>query len=89
VKREYERLRASFPEFCGCDTCRDDVMVFALNRIPPHYVTQRRGAVLQHLKMQRDQELADISVALLEGFRRVIKSPRPDHRGAAAPPAGG
>jgi hypothetical protein len=39
--------------------------------------------------MQRDQELADISVALLEGFRRVIKSPRPDHRGAAAPPAGG
>jgi competence protein ComFB len=88
VTREYERLRQSFPEFCGCGTCRDDVIVFALNRIPPHYVTHRRGAVLQHLKMQRDQEVADISVALLEGFRRVQKSPRPDHLGPASQPAG-
>lgn len=88
MTREYERLVPSFPGFCGCETCRDDVIVFALNRIPPHYVTQRRGAVLQHLKMQRDQELADISVALLEGFRRVQKSPRADHRGPAAKPTG-
>jgi hypothetical protein len=51
-------------------------------------VTHRRGAVLQHLKMQRDQEVADISVALLEGFRRVQKSPRPDHLGPASQPAG-
>jgi competence protein ComFB len=84
VTREYERLVKSFPGFCGCETCRDDVVVFALNRIPPHYVTHRRGAVLQHIKMQRDQEVADISVALLEGFRRVQKAPRPDHLGPAA-----
>jgi competence protein ComFB len=77
----------SFPGFCGCETCRDDVIVFALNRIPPHYVTHRRGAVLQHIKMQRDQEVADISVALLEGFRRVQKAPRPDHLGPAERPA--
>jgi hypothetical protein len=38
--------------------------------------------------MQRDQEVADISVALLEGFRRVQKSPRADHRGPAAKPTG-
>jgi competence protein ComFB len=84
VTREYERLVKSFPGFCGCETCRDDVVVFALNRIPPHYVTHRRGAVLQHIKMQRDQEVADISVALLDGFRRVQKAPRPDHLGPAA-----
>jgi hypothetical protein len=53
--------------------------VFALNRIPPRYVTARRGAVLQHMRMDQEQELADISVALMEGFRRVMKSPRPDH----------
>lgn len=88
MTREYERLRDSFPDFCGCDVCRDDVIVFALNRIPPHYVTQRRGAVLQHLKMQRDQEVADISVALVEGFRRVQKSPRQEHFGRRPAPSG-
>ena len=51
VAREYERLAPTVSDFCGCPTCRDDVVVYALNRIPPHYVTQRRGAVLQHLAM--------------------------------------
>jgi len=79
VAREYERLRPTFPEFCGCETCRDDVMVFALNRVRPRYVTRRRGAVLARVRMERDQELADLSVALVEGFRRVHEAPRPGH----------
>jgi competence protein ComFB len=79
VAREFERLRASFPEFCGCEVCHDDVIVYALNKLPPRYVTQRRGAVLTHVRMQREQEQADISVALIEGFKRVIRSPRPEH----------
>ena len=33
VQREYQSLRDTFPKFCGCDTCRSDVLVFALNRI--------------------------------------------------------
>lgn len=64
--------------------CHDDVMVFALNRLRPHYVTQRRGAVLQHLAMERDQDQADVAVALMEGFRVVGRSPRPGHGGKAA-----
>jgi competence protein ComFB len=79
VAREFERLRASFPDFCGCEVCQDDVIVYALNKLPPRYVTQRRGAVLTHVRMQREQEQADISVALIEGFKRVIRSPRPEH----------
>lgn len=77
-------MRATLPNFCGCDVCRDDVMVFALNRLRPHYVTQRRGAVLQHLAMERDQDQADIAVALMEGFRIVGRSPRPGHHVKAA-----
>ncbi len=79
VRREYERLRPNVAGFCGCDICRDDVMVFALNRLPPHYVTHHRGAVLQHIAMQRDQDQADIAVALMEGFRVVSRAPRPEH----------
>jgi hypothetical protein len=54
-------------------------MVFALNRVKPHYVTQRRGAVIARVRMERDQEVADISVALVAGFRRVHEAPRRDH----------
>jgi len=79
VAREYQRLSASLPDFCGCATCRDDVMVYALNRIPAHYVTARRGAVLQHVAMQRDQQVADIAVALMRGFTIVHGAPRPEH----------
>jgi hypothetical protein len=62
-------------------------MVFALNRVKPRYVTQRRGAVLARVRMERDQEVADLSVALVEGFRRVHESPRPGHDRPPRPPA--
>jgi hypothetical protein len=63
-------------------------MVFALNRVKPRYVTQRRGAVLARVRMERDQEVADLSVALVEGFRRVHESPRRDHNRPAGRPGG-
>lgn len=82
MAHEYERLLPAFPEFCACDVCRDDVIVYTLNRLPPRYVTQRRGAVLAHLRVQRDQEVADVSVALMQAFMRVQDAPRPgvEHR---------
>lgn len=79
VVREYERLRETFPGFCGCTGCRDDVIVYALNKLAPRYVTARRGAVLTHVRLQGEQEQADVSVALIEGFKRVMRAPRPDH----------
>lgn len=79
VRREFDRLAPTVAGFCGCSICRDDVIVYALNRLKPHYVTQHRGAVLQHLEMQKDQETADVSVALLNGFRLVTSKPRPNH----------
>jgi competence protein ComFB len=76
VQREYERLRGQFPAFCGCDTCRGDVLVYALNRLSPHYVSTRAGEILTELSLQSDQERAKLSVILLEGLRIVGLSPR-------------
>ena len=39
VSAAYDSLRTHFPDFCGCEICRDDVFVFTLNRIPPRYVS--------------------------------------------------
>ena len=76
VQREYKSLRDAFPKFCGCDTCRSDVLVFALNRLSPHYVSTRQGEILTELSLGSDQEKAKLDVALLEGFRKVAAAPR-------------
>jgi len=76
VQREYQSLRDTFPKFCGCDTCRGDVLVFALNRLSPHYVSTRQGEILTELSLRSDQEKAKLDVALLEGFRKVALAPR-------------
>lgn len=76
VQREYASLRGRFPNFCGCDTCRGDVLVYALNRLTPHYVSTRQGEILTELTLQSDGEKARLDVALLEGFKRVALAPR-------------
>ena len=76
VQREYQSLRDKFPKFCGCDTCRGDVQVYALNRLTPHYVSTRQGEILTALTLASDQEKAKLDVALLDGFRKVSLAPR-------------
>ena len=76
VQREYHSLRENFPKFCGCDTCRGDVIVYTLNRLGPHYVSTRQGEVLAELSLASGQERARLSVILIEGFRRVAQAPR-------------
>jgi len=76
VQREYEKLRVQLPRFCGCDTCRGDVLVYALNRLSPNYVSTSQGEVLTEIRLEGDQEKAKLDVVLLEGFRKVALAPR-------------
>ncbi len=76
VQREYDRLRPQLPRFCGCETCRGDVLVYALNRLAPHYVSTSQGEILTELRLESDQEKAKLDVVLLEGFRKVGLAPR-------------
>jgi competence protein ComFB len=76
VHREYGALRDRFPAFCGCDTCRGDVLVFALNRLQPHYVSTRQGEILTEISLDSDQERARLSVVLMDGLRKVALAPR-------------
>jgi competence protein ComFB len=76
VTREYEGLRSRYAAFCGCETCRGDVLVYALNRLQPHYVSTRAGEIITGLSLATDQEMAKLAVVLIEGLRRVALAPR-------------
>ncbi len=78
VAREYDRVVESVPDFCGCAVCRDDVLVYALNRLKPHYVAQRSGQIITAVSMESDQQRADVAVALMDAIGRVKAGPRPE-----------
>jgi competence protein ComFB len=72
----YDQLRTHFPDFCGCDTCRGDAYVYALNRVPARYVNTQAGTVITDFNLDKDQSRAAIDVAMMEALRRVMLAPR-------------
>jgi competence protein ComFB len=76
VLEAYEALKVHFPAFCGCEVCKADVLVFALNRLPARYVSTLEGTVITELSLDRQQNRATIEVAVMDGLRRVAQSPR-------------
>jgi Late competence development protein ComFB len=76
VRASYDSLRPRFPTFCGCDVCREDALVYTLNRVPSLYVSSRTGTVLTEVSLEKDQNRAAIDVAMLDGFRKISLAPR-------------
>jgi competence protein ComFB len=76
VQASYESLVSRFPDFCGCDVCRADAMVYALNRVPARYVSTQQGSVITEVSLETDQNRAAIDVAMMDGLRRISLSPR-------------
>ena len=76
VTAAYEAMRPHFPNFCGCDTCRADALVFTLNRIPARYVANLAGSVITEVNLEKEQSRAAIEVAMMEGLRKISLAPR-------------
>ena len=76
VRSLYAELRPGVPKMHDCPTCEEDVLVYALNRLPPHYVSTLKGEVLSRLDIQVGQSRTDATVAIMEGFRFVVSNPR-------------
>lgn len=76
VKSLYDELRPGVPTAHDCHVCEEDVLVYALNRLPAHYVSTLKGEVLSRLDIQVGQPRTDATIALMEGFRFVAANPR-------------
>ncbi len=72
----YDHIVGHYPDFCACETCRLDVLVYALNRLPPRYVVGLEGTIVTGINLEKDQARASIDVAILEGIRKVNLAPR-------------
>ena len=76
VQASYDSLRSRFPDFCGCDVCREDAMVYALNRVPARYASSQEGTVITEVNLEKDQSRAAIDVVMMDALRRIAVAPR-------------
>ena len=79
VEEEFDRAQGSL-NCCTCEACRNDIMAYALNQLPPKYVATRKGEVYSKTFILRNQHYADIMAALAKGAKVVSDHPRHDTR---------
>ncbi|MFH1791751.1 MAG: late competence development ComFB family protein [Candidatus Omnitrophota bacterium] len=63
-------------DMCKCEKCRQDIVCYALNRLPAKYVSTDLGNAYTKLHQIRVQTKADIAVQLMEGVKIVKDNPR-------------
>ncbi len=84
VVAAYDAMRPHFPDFCGCEICREDALVFTLNRIPARYVSTTTGSAVTEVNLEKEQSRAAIEVTMMDGLRKISMAPRCGRR--AQPP---
>lgn len=61
---------------CTCPICRSDVIAYALNHLPHHYVSSNRGRLMVQVSNYERQFSADVIAALGEAAELVSQHPR-------------
>ena len=61
---------------CQCERCRNDIIAYALNQLPPKYVVSAEGEVYSKLYMLKSQNATDIIRCLTAGTNLVRENPR-------------
>jgi hypothetical protein len=76
VHEAYDRLRGAVKDFVDSPSQRDDVIVFALNRLPPKYVVTDAGKAVTEVALDGSQHRAAIDVQVIEAMRHITMRPR-------------
>ena len=63
---------------CNCEMCRSDVVTYTLNRLPPKYVTTRKGELFSLLDTHLFQNAADIIFTMSKSAKQVRDNPSSD-----------
>ncbi len=87
VVAAYDAMRPHFPDFCGCQICREDALVYTLNRVPARYVASTTGSAVTEVNLEKEQSRAAIEVTMMDGLRKISLAPRCASRANPTKPA--
>lgn len=74
VKEHLDELLSKRDDICKCQKCKFDMMVWALNRLPPKYVITAKGRIYTKLAEQAIQFKADVVRELAKAIIKVSKN---------------
>ncbi len=77
VAEAFDRLKRAVKEYPDTPQHRDDVIVYALNRLPPRYVVTNEGKAVTEAALDLPQHRTAIDVQVLDALQHIAKAPRP------------
>ena len=75
VEEEWQVMAPGL-DCCTCEDCRNDMIAWALNQLPPKYVVTQAGGAISKADTLRIQHLTDVRTALLQAAQMVNENPR-------------
>lgn len=60
---------------CKCAECKQDMLAYALNIIPPKYVNSAKGELFGRIDSSKLQNAVDIDIAIAKAISVVSASP--------------
>lgn len=75
VRSALEQLLETRPDVCSCEKCMTDMMVYALNRVPPRYVARQRGKTFSRISVTDTQGRTSVLAAVLNAIKHVSQTP--------------
>lgn len=76
VKEELDKLLLKKDDVCKCYKCKLDMMILALNRLPPKYIITEKGRIYTKLKEQETQFKVDVVRELTKAIMQVSANPQ-------------
>jgi competence protein ComFB len=77
VEQKIEELREKRGDkLCTCETCKADIMAYALNNLPPRYVNTDKGEIYVRAQVLNSQMSTDLLVEVSKAIEYVKKNPR-------------
>lgn len=62
-------------DFCTCQQCREDVLAYALNHLPPHYVSTSSGELFSRVRVMAKEAEHDTIFQLAKAMKLVRDHP--------------
>lgn len=60
---------------CKCEQCQNDIIAFALNRLPPRYYVSLKGEVMTHFESQMVPDKARVLTEVVSAAQIVASYP--------------
>lgn len=76
VEQHMDSVIKMYPKCCKCDRCKQDIMVLALNHLPPKYVSSDKGEMFMRLDTSDIVREAEIIREIAKAIEIVAINPR-------------